>query len=62
MQPSESPFSNSRELRELPFAINGSFDWLTATATHDTHVGLEHMAAERIARTTGIHHILCGEM
>jgi hypothetical protein len=35
MLPSESPFSNPADLKELPHAIDGSFEWLRATQTHD---------------------------
>lgn len=34
MLPGESPFTNAAELRELPFAADGSFAWLIKTPTH----------------------------
>src|SRR5262245_644456 len=34
MLPSESPFTNEADLKELPHALDGSFAWLTNTPRH----------------------------
>lgn len=34
-------FSNVYEMKELPFEINGSFDWLEKQDIHDEHIGVE---------------------
>ena len=35
MQPSDSPFSNETDIKELPHLFDGTFAWLTETPTHD---------------------------
>jgi len=35
MLPAESPFSNEADIKELPHVLNGSFDWLVSTPTHE---------------------------
>src|SRR5436853_106811 len=34
MLPSESPFTNETDLKELPHTLDGSFTWLTQTPRH----------------------------
>ena len=34
MLPSESPFTNEADLKELPHTLDGSFAWLKKTSTH----------------------------
>lgn len=38
MQPSDSPFSNAADIKELPHVLDGTFAWLTATPVHDEWV------------------------
>ena len=35
MQPSDSPFTNDADLKELPHAMDGTFAWLQELPTHD---------------------------
>ncbi|MCA9073236.1 MAG: hypothetical protein KDA84_30140, partial [Planctomycetaceae bacterium] len=39
MLPEDSPFPFTDELPELPFALNGSFDWLGNLPSFDSHIG-----------------------
>lgn len=35
MQPSDSPFSNEADIKEIPHLIDGTFAWLSKTPTHN---------------------------
>lgn len=46
MQPSESPFTNDADIKELPHSIEGTFAWINDTPKHDEWAIGDERAAE----------------